>query len=953
MASVLAVVAGSPAHAANTSSEALVDTNDDGKPDAREFGGRDRYDTANRLAANFGKAEGLGNVPVAFVASGYMLVDAISVAGLAGFLDAPVLMTPSDSLNGGVADFIEDYGVQTIHVLGGPAAVSDAVVEAIEGLANEPTVTRIAGDDRYATAAAIASQLGGGASWCGGAEAAAILANGGDVSLAYAMAASPVANRLQLPLLLTAQDELASATEDFITDQDIEHVVIVGGESSVSDDVSAALTSAGVDTVTRIDGDTPAAASAALAKLATNGCKADLGLVSSDTVALVAETGLPDGVAASPVLASSYQNGQLVPMLVVGDTLPASVSDYLASTPALVGGNKLNLSIVAIGGTAAVSDEVMKAARDAAASADALTAQITSDENVEGSTTEWKPPQVGDMSVVLRFSDNIVADDSTASPPTTALTDLIRDNLEVNGAPARLAAVNTSADPPTPISRQDGTGGVCSPDTVTVTFASALKAGDVVSLAGGAKFGANKDSRTVAGASVTVPAMPRDTSAPVVNVIAIDAGEAANDVALVRFDTMGLGTGTGDAVIANDEITISSTTAKVPALASPISTGGTIVANTPTSATDSSPSGTVAPLAAGDRITIHSGALVDAAGNKSRARTFTVLAAQASPRITAVTMSSMVHTAQATVDVPEAITEETPNTDAADNIKITAKKGGAADGAVGNGWSISFDRATGWKADAKAAIDIDVRVNAKDRLVSVRFNSGNAKFADLKAALEANSAFDAMFEVKLPPDASGACGATANNPLEIDTFGRGTAVPTVGGFTSVAIEVRFNAYARIIDVDAGLGDDVFAQVVSRFNANPANTDLAVTGLITALTGFTTDGASTRIAGNLANNDDGTANDTALADVTDAASGAPANSVRYEMVTNRADLLPKARDLVNTEAGTPDAATTQVEPVATGYASDNTTATPDSNEAENAASQVRIGSSSSVKAPDFK
>ena len=247
MASVLAVVAGSPAQAANTSSEALVDhDNDAATPKVREFGGRDRYDTANRLAANFGKTEGFGQVPVAFVASGLKLVDAISVAGLAGFLDAPVLLTPMDSLNGGVADFIEDYGVQTVHVLGGPKAVSDSVVDAIEALANKPTANRIFGEDRYETAADVASNLGGGASWCGASEAAAILANGGDVSLAYAMAISPVAHRLQLPLLLTAQDELPMATEDFITEQDIEHVVIMGGESSVSDDVLAALTSAGV-----------------------------------------------------------------------------------------------------------------------------------------------------------------------------------------------------------------------------------------------------------------------------------------------------------------------------------------------------------------------------------------------------------------------------------------------------------------------------------------------------------------------------------------------------------------------------------------------------------------------------------------------------------------------------------------------------------------------------------
>ena len=929
MASVLAVVAGSPAQAANTSSEALVDTNDDGVPDARAFGGRDRYDTANRLAENFGEAEGLGNVPVAFVASGHMLVDAISVSGLAGFLDAPVLLTPSDSLNGGVADFIEDYGVQTVYVLGGASAVADSVLDDIESLANSPKAERISGADRYATAAEVASRLGSGAAWCGGAEAAAILANGGDVSMLYAIAISPVANRLQLPLLLTASDELPSVTADFIVEQDIEHVVIMGGESSVSDDVSATLTSAGVDTVTRIPGDTPAAASAALATLATDGCEADLGLVSSDTVALVAESGLPDGVAASPVLASSYQNGSLVPMLIVGDTLPDSVRDYLASTPGVVGSSKLHLNIVAIGGAGAVSSSVMDAAIAAASSADALSVQITSEDNVEGSTTEWKPPQIGDASVVLRFSDNIEDDpDPSANPSVGPLTNLIRDNLEINGAPARLVTDAAS------VTRGEGGIGVanCSPDTVTVTLASALKAGDVVSLAAGAKFGANKDLRTVAGAEVKVPAAARDTKAPVVSVVAI---VGSTTVVRVQFTEKDLDPLNGNNVVAKDEIVITSTTEKevdqVAADTGAISLTG-------------------ATFAVGDRITVKSGALVDMTGNKSRARTFSVLAAQASPRITAVTMSNMVHTAQATASVPEAISEETPNSDAADDITIKAKKGGAADGAVGNGWTIAFDRATSWKADPKAAVDIDVRVNAKDRLVSVRFNTGNGKFADLKAELEANSAFDAMFDVNLPADATtGACGATANNPLQIAGFTRGVSDATGGGMTAVAIEVRFNTYALSIDPVTELGNDVFAQVVNRYNANPANPDLT-SPFAAAVAGVGT----TRIAASLVNNADGTpGTDGDVAAIT-----GPATSARYEMVTDRADLLPKVRDLVTTAAGYAQSATGAVQTiddaasVATGYAVD-VESTTRSQEDKNAGSQVRIGQSSSVKAPDFE
>ena len=199
----------------------LVDhDNDADTAPVREFGGRDRYDTALRLANDFAEGKGgLGQIPTAFVASGHKLVDAVSVAGLAGFLDVPILLTPSDSLHGGVADFIEDYGVQTVYILGGAGAVSDEVAEDIEALANEPSVDRIQGADRYETAAAAASKLGGGTAWCGGEDPAAILVNGGDMSLVDAMMVGPIAHRLQLPLLMTTADELPAGTSDFIEDE--------------------------------------------------------------------------------------------------------------------------------------------------------------------------------------------------------------------------------------------------------------------------------------------------------------------------------------------------------------------------------------------------------------------------------------------------------------------------------------------------------------------------------------------------------------------------------------------------------------------------------------------------------------------------------------------------------------------------------------------------------------
>ena len=212
--------------------------------------------------------------------------------------------------------------------------------------------------------------------------------------------------------------------------------------------------------------------------------------------------------------------------------------------------------------------------------------------------------------------------------------------------------------------------------------------------------------------------------------------------------------------------------------------------------------------------------------------------------------------------------------------------------------------------------------------MSVRFDSGNAKFADLKAALEANSAFDAMFKVDLPAAETGACGATANNALVISTITRGDAgntVTTASGMTTVAIEARFSTYVATLAND---GDDllslVLADTLARAQRVTATT--TVNDVKTAL------GMST------------------IADVT--TFNAPGTTVRYVALTANAGMLPKVRDLVTIAAGkeedTTTTATDAVDAVATGYAANDTATLVNQN--ENGGSQVRIGQSSSVKAP---
>ena len=925
MASVLAVVAGSPAQAANTSFEAKTDhDNNAATATVREFAGQDRYDTALRLATNFASSKGgLGAVPVAFVASGETLVDSISVAGLAGYVDAPILLTPSGSLHGGVADFLEDYDVKTVHVLGGTAAVSDAVVTAIEGLDSDPTVNRVSGDDRYATAAAIAGMIDSDSSWCGTDAVSAVLINGSTDILAYGVAVQTTAYRLQLPVLMTAAGELPDATAEFITENDVEHVQIIGGTDTVSAGVASALTTLGVDTVARVEGDSAATVSVMLAKSASNGCGDDLAPVSTDRVVLV--RGNPDGVAAAPVLASSLANGALVTPLIVGDSLPASVRDYLAATPKTIGTTRLNLGIVAVGGTAAVSQATMDAALAAAASAGTLSVSIGASTDTD---MDMKPPNPSDpvqpgMTFSLYFSDDVVSATADDTAANAELLGKVRDIIEVNGAKARVTSATTETTP-----------GVCTPRRVDVTLTDALTPGDRVSVVTSTHtFGTQSDQRRIAAsASATVQAVPRDTTRPRVTIIGI-ANESAFQIRIA--DVRGLA---ADAEIDPEELTFTSGRGEATLGTVTHAAGETTATVAVTRAADAGGNATANTLVAGDRLTIKSGALADTSENVNAATTGRAIAEQASPKITSVLMSNPRYSVQTRWEVPDTFfPDDTPGTN---EITIVAKADGDAAGAAGNGWKIVFDTPTSY--DAEKAADIDVRVAAKSKTATVTFRNGPVTIASLLAALKADSEFDALFGASTGCDAV-ATTRLAPSPAAADRDALSTFVDADGtdasagiGRTQFAVEVGFNAYIATAVADELL-DDILARTLAR---NRNNADADTLAELRPLLGI-----------------------DSVTDADTIVGGAPGRTVRYEMETASVALMPMARDRVLTLAGAevlldnPNTDATETDfrsaedHVATGYAEDvdTTTAKARVDQNKNTRSDVRITVSSGVKA----
>jgi putative cell wall-binding protein len=158
--------------------------------------GVDRYATAAAIsAASFGSG-----VPVAFVATGESYPDALSGGAAAAMLGGPMLLTRRDALAQSTADELRRLAPQEIVILGGSAAVSTGVEAALRGYGN---VTRLAGADRYATAAAVSARYFA-------TSATAWLATG--AGYPDALVAAPVAGRAHAPLLLTAATSVPAST---------------------------------------------------------------------------------------------------------------------------------------------------------------------------------------------------------------------------------------------------------------------------------------------------------------------------------------------------------------------------------------------------------------------------------------------------------------------------------------------------------------------------------------------------------------------------------------------------------------------------------------------------------------------------------------------------------------------------------------------------------------------
>lgn len=119
-------------------------------PLVRRDAGADRFETSRAIAT-----EAFSTSTLAYIATGNGFADALSASAAAGVKKAPVLLVDGSAKTADKATIatLQELGVTTIIIAGGPVAVSDGVMKSLgdAGFA----VTRLGGANRFAVASAL------------------------------------------------------------------------------------------------------------------------------------------------------------------------------------------------------------------------------------------------------------------------------------------------------------------------------------------------------------------------------------------------------------------------------------------------------------------------------------------------------------------------------------------------------------------------------------------------------------------------------------------------------------------------------------------------------------------------------------------------------------------------------------------------------------------------------
>ncbi|MCR8670929.1 ExeM/NucH family extracellular endonuclease [Agrococcus sp. HG114] len=246
-----------------------------------DYAGTDRYES-NVAVSRALFAPGTDVI----IASGAVFADALTAGPAAASAGASLLLSPQAALLPVTLDELERLQPGTVTIVGGTPSVSTAVVDQVMAAVPGAEVSRIAGSDRFETAALIADRYFGTAEH-------AFIASG--EHFADAVSASGVAAAMgESPVLLTPNDRTSAFTSAALESLGATAATVLGSSATISDFTEARYeTETGLD-LTRVAGTDRYATNVAL-------IRAFITPVERQPIVVAAGTNFPDALSASAV----------------------------------------------------------------------------------------------------------------------------------------------------------------------------------------------------------------------------------------------------------------------------------------------------------------------------------------------------------------------------------------------------------------------------------------------------------------------------------------------------------------------------------------------------------------------------------------------------------------------------------------------------------------------------
>ena len=183
--------------------------------------GADRYATGVQVSKHF-----WATADVVYLASGAGYPDALSGGALAAHRGVPVLLSGAKRLPAVVAEELGRLGPSRVVLLGGTSSLSTRISAQVAQAVPDVQISRLSGQDRYGTSAAVAK-----AGW--GTSSRVMYANGH--GFPDALAGVPAAAANGAPLLLTGQICQPAPIADAAASLGARVKVLLGGVTSLND----------------------------------------------------------------------------------------------------------------------------------------------------------------------------------------------------------------------------------------------------------------------------------------------------------------------------------------------------------------------------------------------------------------------------------------------------------------------------------------------------------------------------------------------------------------------------------------------------------------------------------------------------------------------------------------------------------------------------------------------